>query len=330
VAFTHKALITDYTWPSIAPETEILEAAGIEVIAAPDGSEETLTRLAEDVDAILFCFTKVPDSALRAATKCVVASRYGIGVDNINHDVCTELGIVITNIPDYSLDEVADHAIAMILAFNRDLINLDRGVRESGWDGVGLPMHSRRLRETTLGIVGMGRIGRTLAVRAQAFGMRILASDPMLTPDNTPEYIQSVSLEQLLAESEFVSLHTPLLPQTTGLIGREQFRLMKNDAFIVNAARGGLIDDAALVEALESGEIAGAGLDVTPAEPFPADHPLNDMSNVIITPHTAFHSRESLLELEQRTAREVVRVVTGEMPENIINPAVLGKSRVGL
>ncbi len=328
--FTKKALITDYTWPSIDAETEVLNAAGVEVVAAPDSSEETLRSLAPDADAIMFCFAQVPASVLRAAEKCVVASRFGIGVDNIDQAACTELGIVVTNIPDYSLEEVADHVMANILAFNRHLIPLNQSVRDTGWGTAGLPMHSRRLSTTTLGIVGMGRIGRTLATRAQAFGMRVLASDPLLTEENRPEGVEIATFEGLLAESDFVTLHTPLIPETTGLIDRAALAAMKPTAFLVNAARGPLIDDEALVEALQSGGIAGAALDVTPVEPLPLDHPLVGMDNVIITPHTAFHSLESLNELEVRTAREVVRVLNGEMPENVVTPAVLGKSRVGL
>ncbi|NQW17866.1 MAG: C-terminal binding protein [Chloroflexi bacterium] len=330
VEMTHKVLITDYTWPNIDAETAILNAAGIEVIVAPNSEVTTLRDLAVDVDAIMFCFAAVPDEAIRAATKCKVASRFGIGVDNINRALCTELGIVVTNVPDYSLEEVADHVMANILTFNRHLIPLNRSVRETGWGSMGLPMHSRRLSTTTLGIVGMGRIGRTLVTRARAFGMRVLASDPLLTEDNKPDGVQVSDLPTLLAESDFVTLHTPLIPQTTGLIGKAELAAMKSTAFLVNAARGPLIDDDALVSALRSGEIAGVALDVTPVEPLPADHPLTTMDNVIMTPHTAFHSLESLNELEVRTAREVVRVLDRQMPENLVNPEVLGSNRAGL
>jgi D-3-phosphoglycerate dehydrogenase len=329
VELTRKVLITDYTWPNIDAETEILNAAGIEVVAAPTSDVATLRELAIDADAIMFCFAAVPAEVLRSATKCKVASRYGIGVDSIDQATCTELGIVVTNVPDYSLEEVSDHVMANILALNRHLIPLNQSVR-AGWGSMGLPMHSRRLSTTTLGIVGMGRIGRTLTTRAHAFGMRVLASDPLLTEDNKPDGVEIADLQTLLAESDFVSLHTPLIPQTAGLIGTAELALMKRTAFIINAARGPLIDDDALVSALQSGEIAGAALDVTPVEPLPIDHPLNAMDNVIMTPHTAFHSLESLNELEVRTAREVVRVLDGQMPENVVNPAVLGANRAGL
>lgn len=328
---TRKALVTDFTWPNTDLERGILAEAGIELIEAPTSDADTLARMAEDVDAIMFCFAKVPEVVVRAAKRCKVASRYGIGVDNLDIPICTELGIVVTNVPDYCVDEVADHVMSMLLGFNRDLISLNRAVRVHGWGAVPLPKHSRRFRTTTLGIVGMGRIGRALAHRAQAFGMRVLAHDPFLQPEHAPAGVEPVAeLNEMLAESDFVSLHAPLTDDTRGMIGTDQFRAMRRSAFIVNAARGPLIDDDALVDALRRNEIAGAGLDVTPLEPLPKDHPLAQMDNVLLTPHTAFHSQESLRELETRTAQEVVRVLRGEMPEHLINPAVLGHSRIGL
>ena len=327
---TRKALVTDYTWPSLDPERQILEAAGVEVVAAPSSDEDTLASYAVDVDAIMFCFAQVTPKVLHAARNCVVASRFGIGVDNIDRALCTELGIVVTNVPDYCVDEVADHVMAMLLSFNRHLGPLDRAVKAGGWGSTPLPMHSRRLRDTTFGIVGIGRIGRSLAARARAFDMRVVGYDPYVGPSDAPEGVEMVPLDRLLAEADFVSVHTPLTDETHNLIGREELKIMKPEAFLINAARGPLVDDEALVEALRAGEIAGAGIDVTPTEPPPAEHPLFEMDNVIVTPHTAFHSRESLLELEQRTAREAVRVLNGEMPENLVNPDVLGRSRVQL
>lgn len=327
---THKVLITDYTWPNVEPERKILEEAGIELVIAPSSDEKTLASYAADVDAIMFCFAEVPETVVRAARKCLVASRYGIGVDNIDKATCSELGIVVTNVPDYCVDEVADHVMAMVLSFNRHIGPLDRAVKAGGWGKTPLPKHSRRLRDTTFGIVGIGRIGRAVARRAGVFGMRVLAFDPYVKPSEAPKGIEMAPLDRLLAQSDFVSLHTPLTDETRALIGRAELKIMKPTAFIVNAARGPLIDDVVLVEALRAGEIAGAGIDVTPTEPPSADHPLFQMDNVIVTPHTAFHSQEALLELEERTAREVVRVLNGEMPENLVNPEVLGHTRASI
>jgi D-3-phosphoglycerate dehydrogenase len=325
-----KVLITDYTWPNIDAETAILKAAGIEPVVAPDSSVETLTRLAADVDAIMFCFAQVPASVLQNAPNCKVASRYGIGVDNLDIAACTELGIVVTNIPDYCIDEVADHVMAMALSFNRKIVKHSSMVKSSGWGSVSLTDTMHRLRDKTIGIAGMGRIGRAVADRARVFGMTILAHDPFIEQSEAPDGVQITSIDSMLKESDFVTLHAPLIPETTGMIGADELRLMKNDAFLINAARGPLIDESALVKALGNGEIGGAGLDVLEDTAPPDDHPLYAFDNVIITPHTAFFSQASTIELEERTAREVVRVLSGEMPEIVINPEVLGKTRAGI
>ncbi|MDA1256618.1 MAG: C-terminal binding protein [Chloroflexi bacterium] len=325
-----KVLITDYTWPNIDAESAVLRAAGVDPVVSPDGSVESLTALAADVDAIMFCFAQVPAAVLRNAPNCKVASRYGIGVDNLDIATCTELGIVVTNVPDYCIDEVADHVMAMALAFNRKVVKHSAMVKASGWGSVSLTDTMHRLRDKTFGIAGMGRIGRAVAGRARAFGMTVLAHDPFVEQANAPDGVQMTSLDEMLAGSDFVTLHAPLIPETRGMVGARELRLMKNDAFLINAARGPLIDEPALVEALGRGEIGGAGLDVLEDTAPPDDHPFYAFENVIITPHTAFFSQASTLELEQRTAREVVRVLNGEMPENLINPEVLGRSRSGL
>jgi D-3-phosphoglycerate dehydrogenase len=325
-----KVLITDYVWPNIDAERHVLEAAGYDPIVAPDTAPATLARLAADVDAIMFCFAQVPAEVLRAAPSCKVASRYGIGVDNIDIAACTDLGIVVTNVPDYCLGEVADHALCMILALNRRIVPHDRAVKSGGWSGVKLNQPMHRTSDSTLGVIGYGRIGRTIATRAASFGIRVLAYDPMFDVGSQQAPATMVDFDTVLRESEFITIHVPLTPETRHMIGREQLARMKPGSIIVNCARGGLIDEAALAEALESGHLAGAGLDVVDPTPPPSDHPLFRHENVIITPHTAFFSQASTLELETRTAQEVVRVLNGEKPQNLVNPAVLGKSRIGL
>ena len=327
---TTKVLITDYVWPSIDPEREVLVAAGIEPGVAPDASESTLTELARDVDAIMFCFAQVTGNVLAGATNCKVAARYGIGVDNVDIARATELGIVVTNVPDYCMDEVTDHALGMILALNRRLVPHNRAVVSGGWGDVVLNQPMHRTRGATLGIVGFGRIGRALAAKAVGFGMNILAYDPLIQPGSEVEGARAVSLGEVLTGSDFVSLHVPLIPETQNMIGAPELAKMKPDSIIVNCARGGLIDEEARPASLASGHKAGAGLDVVvPAPPDPAS-PLLKQENVIITPHTAFFSQASTLELERRTAQEVIRVLNGEQPENLINPDVLGTARSGI
>ena len=321
---TWKVLITDHVWPSTDPERAVLEAGGASVVVAPDGEEATLIELARDADAIMTCFAQVTENVVQAAEQCVVIGRFGVGVDNIAVNTATELGIAVTYVPDYCVDEVSDHVIALLHAWNRKIALFDRSVKERGWGSQPLTMRMMRLRGKTIGIVGFGRIGQAVAAKARAFGLNILAADPVV-PVETVEDMggRLVDLPALLAESDFVSLHTPLTDATRNLIGPEQLTMMKPDAFLINAARGPLVDEVALYEALTGNIIAGAGLDVMVDNTPPQDHPLLSLDNIIITPHVAFFSQESTLELEQRAAAEVVSVIHGRMPDNLVNSAVL-------
>ena len=328
-----KVLITDHVWPSTDPEREVLEAGGAEVVVAPDGEEATLIELARDADAIMTCFAQVTEKVVRAAERCVVIGRFGVGVDNIAVRTATELGIAVTYVPDYCVDEVSDHVMALLHAWNRKIALFDRSVKERGWGSQPLTMRMMRLRGKTIGIVGFGRIGQAVAVKARAFGLNILAADPAVSAETVESFGGSlVDLSALLAESDFVSLHVPLTGETRNLIGTGELAAMKREAFLINAARGPLVDETALYDAITNGDIAGAGLDVMVENIPPPDHPLFSLENIIITPHVAFFSQESTLELEQRAAAEVVRVMRGEMPDNLVNPDVLQhpKPRHGL
>jgi D-3-phosphoglycerate dehydrogenase len=326
-----KVLITDYVWPSVEPERAVLAAGGAEVIVAPDGEEETLVSLAGDVDGILTCFAKVTENVVRAAGKCVVIGRYGVGVDNIDVDTATELGIAVTYVPDYCIPEVSDHVMAMLLAWNRRIPMFDRATKTKGWGVEGLGMRIMRLEGKKLGILGFGRIGRGVSDKARAFGMEVLISDPFVTAEAAGEAGgRKVEMAELLRDSDFVTLHVPLIPQTRNIIGKDELAQMKPDAFLINAARGGLIDEDALYDAITAGGIAGAGLDVLVDLDPPLEHRLVQLDNVIVTPHTAFFSQEAVLELEERAAGEVVRVFQGRMPDNLVNPAVLDNARMKL
>lgn len=306
---TKKVLITDYVWPSVEPEKAVLAKADATLIIAPNGDESTLINLAKDVDGILTCFAKVTDKVVESAEKCVVIGRYGVGVDNIAVDKATEQGIVVTYVPDYCVDEVSDHVIGLILAWNRRIVLFDRATKNNGWGVEGLGMRMMRLRGKVMGIVGFGRIGRAVADKARGFGMTILASDPVVDAESVElGGAKKVEMDELLRASDFISLHSPLIPSTIHMIGRKELAVMKSEAFIVNAARGGLIDEDALFEALEAGIIAGAGLDVVEDVAPPLDHRLIQHENIIVTPHTAFFSQEAVLELEERAAGEVAKV----------------------
>ena len=319
-----KVLITDHVWPTTDPERAVLEAAGAKVIVAPDGDEDTLISLAKDVDAIMTCFAKVTEKVIRSAEKCVAIGRFGVGTDNIDVATATELGIPVTYVPDYCVDEVSDHVLAMLHTWNRKIALFDQSVKSEGWGHLGLTMRIKRLRGKTIGIVGFGRIGQAVAEKASVFGLKILASDPVTPKEIVESYGgQLVAFEELLEQSDFVSLHAPLTPATEKLIGPREFDLMKDDSFLINAARGPLIDESALYDALSNGKIGGAGLDVMVENEPSKDHPLMQLENILITPHTAFFSQESTLELEERAASEVVRVYKNIMPENLVNKEVL-------
>ncbi|MDA1229002.1 MAG: C-terminal binding protein [Chloroflexi bacterium] len=317
----YKVLVTDYVWPNTDPERAVLAKIGAELIEAPDASEDTLASMATDVDAILTCFAQVTEKVVRAAKKCVVIGRYGVGFDNIAVDVATELGMAVTYVPDYCVEEVSDHVLGLIYGWNRRIPLFDNSVKTTGWGSVTLDMPILRLRGKKLGLLGYGRIGRAVAQKAQALGFQVLAHDPYVS--NADPGVSIVDMETVLKESDFISIHTPLSADTEKLIGAKELALMKPTAFLVNCARGPLIDEEALYDALSNKRIGGAGLDVlVEAHPAP-DYKLLKLDNVIITPHVAFFSQEAVLELEERAAGEVVSVLQGKMPENLVNPDVL-------
>jgi len=324
----YRILVTDYVWPNLDPETEVLKRIDGQLVVAPNGEEATLVELARDCDAIMTCFAKVTPNVVRAATRCKVIARYGIGVDNIAVDVATERGIVVTNVPEYCIDEVSDHAMALLLAAARKVALYDRHVKAGTWDiNVGKPIF--RIRGRTLGLAGSGKIGRAIAAKAQAFGMRVIVYDPYLSDEAIRAIgARKVELEDLFRDSDFLSLHAPLTDETRHMVNERTLRLMKPTAVVINTARGALVDTAALARALQEGWIAGAGIDVQPQEPPPADDPLLRCENAILTPHAAFYSEESLVELQTKTAEEVVRVLSGRMPVSVVNKAVLQKVKL--
>ncbi len=324
----HRILITDCVWPSTEPERRILAELDAEVVEAESGQEALLVELARDATAIMTCFAKVTAAVIHASPRLGVVARYGVGVDNIDVDACTEIGVPVTYVPDYAIEEVADHALALMMALARKVVALDREVKRGVWStSPARPIHRQRGR--TLGILGYGRIGRALALRAAPLGYRILVADPFIGPERVADVGATlVDKDQLIAESDVISVHAPLTPQTRHLVGEAELRAMKPTAFLINSARGPLIDEYALARALREGWIAGAGIDVLETEPPAADHPLVGLENAVVTPHAAFLSEESVLELEQRTARSVVRVLQGKMPEHVWNREVL--ERAGL
>ena len=318
-----KILITDYVWASIEPERQVLAEIGAELIAAETGDAAELQVLAPMMDGILTCWNPVREPVIAAAKQCQVIARYGIGLDNIDVEAATERGIVVTNVPAYCIDEVSDHAMGLLLACARKIPRFDRAVRSDVWDqNIGPEM--RRIRGKTLGIVGFGRIGQAIIPKAKAFGLTINVCSPRTDPKRIQQHgAQKVSFSELLATSDFITIHAPLTAETQHLFSDAEFRAMKPTAFLINAARGGIVDTDALTAALRNGDIAGAGLDVLETEPPESDTELLTLENVVVTPHAAFVSEDAILELEVTAAACVAQVLTGQLPESVVNASVL-------
>lgn len=318
-----KVLITDYAWPSIEPEGEVLAEIGAELIAAETGEEAELLTLAPTVDGILTCWNPVREPVITVAKKCQIIARYGIGIDNIDVEAATERGIVVTNVPAYCMDEVSDHAMGLLLACARKIPRLDRAVRNGVWDqNIGPEM--RRIRGKTLGIIGFGRIARSIVPKAKAFGLAINVCSPRTAPELIQQHgAQKVSFPELLATSDFITIHAPLTSETQHLFSGAEFRAMKPTAFLINTSRGSIVDTTALTIALRNGDIAGAGLDVLETEPPNQNEELLTFENVVVTPHAAFISTESILDLEVTAAKCVAQILTGQLPESVVNPSVL-------
>jgi len=314
-----RVLLTDRAWPDCEVERQILSSIGAEVIDAPDPSEAALAALARDADAIATCWAQVTPAVIEAATRCRVVARFGIGLDNIAIDTATSRGIPVTYVPDYCVPEVSDHALALLLAVNRKVAFFHHQTKQGHYElGAGPPL--KRLNQLQLGLIGFGRIGRALFSKATALGLRLVAHTPSGHDYGTG--CPMVTLETLLHDSDFVSLHLPLNESTRHLINRERLALMLPDAWIINTSRGGLIDHDALQTALASDQIGGAALDVFEPEPPELSHDLFRDERVIVTPHAAFLSEDSLRELRSRTAQQVVDVLSGVLPEHVVNPEV--------
>ncbi|GAA5092237.1 C-terminal binding protein [Microbacterium yannicii] len=315
-------VITDIAWPSPAIESDLAHASGHEILLAD--SDEHLLTLAPQADAILTCFRRVPAEVLDAAPRCVTVARYGVGVDNIDVDHATELGILVSNVPEFCTEEVADHTLALTLATLRNLVPASDATRSGGWTPAAA-YPSRRLRGLVFGVVGFGATGRAVAERAAAFGLevvvssRALAADPGSAP---PSVTRVVGRDELLRLADVVSLHVPLNAETRHLVGADELAMMKDGALLINVGRGGLVETEALRAELERGRLRVA-LDVTDPEPLPADHWLRSSPAAIITPHVAFASDGSLIELATKATSNALAVLAGRRPASIINPEVL-------
>jgi D-3-phosphoglycerate dehydrogenase / 2-oxoglutarate reductase len=314
--------VSDSVFPNLDPARAVLSKIGAQLSLAEEAKPEAILRVARDADALLATYAKITPEMIRQLTRCRIISRFGIGVDNVDIPAATERGIVVTKVPDYCIDEVSDHAMALLLSAARKIPFANSMVQAGKWEMPAVvPIH--RLRGTVLGLVGFGRIPQLVAPKAQAFGIRVVSHDPYIPKEVFERArVESVEFRELLKISDYISIHSPLLPETQGMFNAAAFRQMKPSAYLINTARGPIVDEAALAHALDAKQIAGAALDVMPKEP-PGNSPLFGRPNVVITPHTSFYSEESLVDLQTKAAEEVVRVLKGEAPKNPVNPEAL-------
>lgn len=314
-----RVLLTDLPWGNSEIERKILEPLGAEIVEADESDETSLIESARDVDAIATCWAQVTDSVLDAAPDCRIVARMGIGLDNIDIASASRRGIPVTNVPDYCVEEVADHTLALLLALTRGVGFFHGQTKRGIYDlQAGPAMH--RASTMTLGLIGLGRIGRAVARRAHDFGFTIIAHTSSGRSHGTD--CRMVDLATLLRESDVISLHAPLTDATKHIIGEDALAHTKSTAYLVNTSRGGLVDHQALQAALQSGRIAGAALDVFDPEPPDLNDPLFCDERVIATPHAAFVSEEALVDLRTRVAGQIADVLAGDRPENVVNPDV--------
>ncbi|MDW8351337.1 MAG: C-terminal binding protein [Anaerolineae bacterium] len=318
----YKVIVTDHAFPSLDPERAVLSGLAEVIDRSPLRTEDEVIGAAHDADALIISFVPITARVMDALPQLRCIVRYGVGYDTIDVDAAAARGIQVANVPDYCIPEVADHAMALLLALARKVVPLDAGMRRGEWAAVRTAKPIHRIEGRTLGLIGMGRIGRAVVRRALGFGLRVLVYDKYLSPEQAREAgATPVELDVLLRESDFVSIHTPLTPETRHLINAEAIAKMKPSAYLINVARGAIVDTLALADALRAGRIAGAALDVFEQEPLPADHPIRNAPNTILHPHAAWYSEEALIQLQTNAAEEVARALRGEPLKNPLTPA---------
>lgn len=326
---TAKVVLTDYVWESLDVEHEILDGIA-DVVPLQVTDPESFFPEAADCDAMLNTYGgPITAEVMSRMPRCRIIARYGIGVDTIDLDAATEAGIIVTNNPTYCIEEVAEHTLAMMLSAARKITFYDRQVRGGGWAvPPGKPMF--RVAGSTAGLIGFGNIARRVATAAGALGMRVLYFDPFVEQGQFDAPGEKAELADVLAQADYLCVHAPLTPQTRGMLDAEAFAQMKSSAVLINCSRGPIVDTAALIDALDAGQIGGCALDTTDPEPLPEDHTLRARENVIINPHAAWYSEQAIEGLQRGAPNEVRRVLEGRWPVNVVNRAVKGQNRAGL
>ncbi|KKI89273.1 2-hydroxyacid dehydrogenase [Bacillus sp. SA1-12] len=323
----YKVAVTDYEYKNLQIEKEILEKANVELIIAQCDTEDEVIAACKDADGLINQYAPITRKVIESLPNLKIISRYGVGVNTIDVEAATERGIMVTNVSDYCVDEVADHAFSLLLASARKIVQLNNAVKQDVWDyKLGMPIY--RLRGRVLGLVGFGKIPQNLAVKARAFGLELLIYDPYISDETADKYdARLVGLNELMQLSDFISVHAPLTKATEAMISDEQFSLAKPEAFIINTSRGRVIDEQALIRALEEGKIAGAALDVIEQEPINPANPLLKMDNVILNPHIAWYSEQSEVELRQKATQNAADALQGKRPKYLMNDEVIELSK---
>lgn len=310
--------VADSPFVNLQPTEKVLASLDADIQIAKQTTPEAILEIAREADGLMVTFANISKEIIQGLERCKVIGRYGIGVDNIDLDAATEAGIQVCYVPDYCQDEVSDHAMTLLVSLARKITYSNSLVQQGRWDAKAVaPMY--RLRGRTLGLVGLGQIPQSVVPKAQAFGLNVIASDPFVPEEVAKNFdVELVDFDSLLERSDYISVHAPLTDKTHHLFSKDAFQKMKPEALLINTARGPLVDDQALADALDDGQIGGAALDVLPIEP-PVDSPLLNRDNVIITPHTAFYSVEALVDLQTKAAEDVVSVLNGQTPRYPIN-----------
>jgi D-3-phosphoglycerate dehydrogenase len=316
-------IITDCDHGTITPEEAVLKGAGVQYRLHQAKTEDDVVAAARDADAIILQYAPVTGRVLDGLPRCRAAVRYGVGVDTVDLAASTERGVIVANVPDYCMEEVSDHALALALDLWRGMTFYDRAIRGGTWNAA-MKKPMARLAGKTMGLIGVGRIGSCLARKAAGIGMTVLGCDPYLKA--WPPGVRPVSLDELLQEADIVSIHTPLTAETRHLIKEAVLRRMKPRALLINTSRGGIVDTAAVCRALQEGWIGGAALDVLEQEPVARDSPLLSLPNVILSPHAGWYSDQSVIDLKRKTAEAAVAVLRGERPYSVVNPDVYAQA----
>jgi D-3-phosphoglycerate dehydrogenase len=318
-----KVVVTDWEYADLRYEEQVLNHERFELVPAQCRTEEDVIAACRDADALINQYAPISRKVIDNLEKCKVITRYGVGVNTVDLQAATEKGICVANVPDYCMDEVADHALALMLAWTRKVVVANHSVKSGVWDyKVTQPI--TRLRGKVLGLVGFGKIPQALAEKVKPLGFRVIAYDPFVPETLAKEKgVALVSLDELCTGADIVSVHAPLSKVTEGMVGKKQFDLMKETAIVINTSRGPVIDERALIDALQTGRIAGAALDVVEQEPISENNPLLTMENVILTPHVAWYSEEAAAEMRAKAAMGVVDVLQhGEFPKYLVNAQV--------